>query len=336
MGLDPSQYGADKERLYSDVVRERPRMERMRSKYDIAPASHKYDPVKDEFVPDTYRFTPNSETRQKTAAAREDAATRQLYRQTVAKHGHVMGKQARAELDMLAASGDRAGVLAYKRDLDDDNAYDRAKNVYDRRQNALITSEMQSPVRGPGFVYRTLADSSPAQRSALYRVLGWGDAASAETQAQIAQDAYNTQMAIASQQQPGAAEDPDDKTIAGQTRRHMLMIDRMLASDPDNGPDNAIAAQTNFNVQGLGMQDPVAARTAAEADIADRMARVPAYRNHYRVTQRMAQMASKTEDEFVRWASTVNISASEARSLYSRLRNKPTTATAGSRDPLSL
>jgi hypothetical protein len=320
-GIDPAKYGTDMVGLRSAVVKERPRMRAIAEDYDTVPSTYKYDERTEQFVPDAYKFAPTDSTRQRADNYKAGVQMRQQADAIRDRYGDRLGPESQKQLEYLEQSGDMAALRDFKRGLDNENRVSVSKNISDRNQNTKITSELQSPTRAAGFVYRSLADSSPAQRSALYRVLGWGDAAEAETQAQIAQDAYNTQMAISSQQQPDAVENPDDATIAGQTQRHFNMIDRMIANDPRNGVANAVSAQANFLVTAHG-RDPAAAQQEAQATIADRMARNPQYRSNPVVATRMAQMAQQSQDQFVAWAAGVGIPAADASLMYRNLRSK--------------
>lgn len=332
-GIDPAAYADDPDELGKHVRRERKRLQgRMKAGQEPTPNTFRYDQVKDEYVPDTYRFTNTADGQRYKADLDRKVAVRQTAREIRDREGQVLGPQAREHIKYLEDIGDLEGLRAYRKDLADDRRTDIAKNVYDRRQNATVTSDLQSPTRGPGFVYRTLADSSPAQRSALYRVLGWGDAAEAETQAQIAQDAYNTQAAIASQQSGAAAENPDDDTVAGQAKRHHAMLDRMLQSNDPNDIQLAINAHTHFYGQAYKL--PVeAARDLAQPEVADMLIRRGGmYAQSHVARARLADQAQKDLKSFLQWATTVGWSPEYAQEEYRKLRGeggRPASSPAG-------
>lgn len=321
-GIDPDKYGADYETLHSDVQREQPRMAAMLEHYTDEPATWRYDDAKQEYVPESYRFVPKESTRAKNEAYKHMVRAKEDRRAISDRFKGRIGPQYQAKLNRMAMAGDRAGLRAEKDELIANQRDDANKNIADAAKNRHISRNLNSPDLAPGFIYRSTQGVTPHDRAALYTVLGWEPAATRETQAGIAQDAYNTQAAIASQQGGDAAENPDDSTIAGQTNRHLAMIDRMLQSAEPDDINRAVNAATNFHRQANELPLPEAQARANE-EVADMLIRRGGtYASTPQARARVADKAKGTRDQFVVWASTVGWSPEFADAEYDRLRGK--------------
>lgn len=338
-GIDPSQYrdplvlaDADARRdfdiMRTDVMRERPRRQALEQHY--TPVAAQWD--KDGNVV-AYRYVPNESTQRRNKEYRDGVALKDLRDSTNKLYG-----------DQIAADGEMGDAIdsASKPELQEIRGKlrsvrqrDIARNIRDRQKNVQITRDLNNPDMALGYVIRSTTGVLPHDRAALYTALGWEPAAARETQAGIAQDAYNTQAAIASQQ--GNAAPPEDKSMAAQGERHYKMLDTIISRGP-SGVQTAIGTHARFLQsvsEGMTHDEAVA---AAESEIIDRMAGVPRYRNDPRVKARMVEKAREGEEAFVVWASSVGIPVTQSRGMYATITRDPSSrppARAAS-DPLAL
>lgn len=333
-GMDPSQYrdplvlqDADPVRdfdiMRQDVMRERPRRQAIEEDYDSVPAQwDKHGNVV------AYKYVPKASTRQRDKDYRDRVALKDLRDST----NRIYGDQILADGQMGDAvdSASRPELLEIRDKLRSVRQRDIARNIRDRQKNVQITRDLNNPDMALGYVIRSTTGVAPHDRAALYTALGWEPAATRETQAGIAQDAYNSQMAMASQQ--GGAT-PEDNSVAAQGMRHWKQLDAMIANGED-GIRTAIATHASFLAstnEGMTHEQSV---QAAEREIINRMAGRPAMRNDPRVQSLMAEKAREGEDAFVMWAASVGIPAAQARPLYARITRGPA-ATAGPVNPIT-
>lgn len=335
-GMDPSQYrdplvlqDADATRdfdiMYGDVERQVDRRDAIEEKYMPVPAQ-----LGKDGKPVAWRFAPRPKFREKMERQDQGIRSQQLFRNILDKHGRYVGQEMREELRAMADAGDFAGLRDAKQKLLADQRGNAAKNVADNWENINLTRKLNNPDTALGLVLRSTQGVAPHDRAALYTVLGWEPAATRETQAGIAQDAYNSQMAMASQQGGAAGENPDDATVAGQTDRHFAIIDRMIDRGGRNGINRAVAATANFHKQATGL-DPKAAQERAQQEVADILIRRGGiYASAPLARTRIASKARGSLDQFVEWAATIGWSPEYAQSEYERLRGRSRPASTAS------
>ena len=321
-GLDPSQYrdplvlrDADATRdfdiMYGDVMRGSERQAALEGKYMPVPAQFGKDGT-----PVAWKFTPNPAFQSQMRSQKQQGKSQQLLRNILQFHGRYIGDEMRADLQAKADAADLHGLRQAKNKLLTDQRGNAAKNVADRWENINATRTLNNPDAAPGFIMRSTVGASPHDRAAMYTLMGWEPAAARETQAGIANDAYNTSAAIASQQGGDAPE--EDKSVSAMSGRHWNSLDEMIKRGDVN---RAIAAHADYvGAANKDTMDRKSAHSRAYEEVVDRMAGMPQYRSDNRVKTRMTDKANEGRDAFVSWAASVGISPTEAIALYDRMK----------------